>query len=353
MKTYEYIYQYSDINFSFICDNPEKLLYFDIETTGLSAKRSDLYMIGYGYMQDKQFKLVLLFNDDGCSEPDMLARFNQIMADYQYLVSYNGDTFDIPYMLEKYDQFEQKTCMKSLTSFDIYRIMRRYKKLLHMKSMKQHDLEELLQYRRQEFISGGDLIQEYKNYLLSGSEILLSHLLHHNLEDIDGLIHITNILSVHQFFSGNFSIRDLKLQDEYAKFYLNVPELPIRLNYGYREAYINGIGTELIIRLPINNTIMKYYFSDYRNYYYLPVEDTAIHKSMAEYVDKDYKEKATKATAYCKQEGQFLIQCKPPLGNCYKNDITEKDSYLLIDQNFCEDSVLQKTYLKYLLQSII
>ena len=42
---------------------------------------------------------------------------------------------------------------------------------------------------------------------------------------------------------------------------------------------------------------MKYFFKDYKNYYYLPMEHMAIHKSMAAYVDDAHKEKATKDNA--------------------------------------------------------
>lgn len=352
MKLYEYIYDYPDIIFSYICDNPNEILYFDIETTGLSPKYSDLYMIGYGFQFQEKFKIVLLFNDDGCSEPEMLAHFKNILTSYKYLVSYNGDTFDIPYMLEKFRQFELESDLNNLSSVDIYRILKPYKKLLHLESMKQFDLEERIGFHRSEFISGGDLIQEYKDYKQSRSELLLNHLLRHNLDDIDGLIKITNVLAVHQICSGAFHILSLELESDYAIFHLNVPNLPFRITYGYQNLFLNGIDTELTLRIPIRNCKMKYYFPDYRNYYYLPVEDTAIHKSMAEYVDKEYKEKATKATAYVYKEGIYLPQSKPSIGKCYKRDIAEKESFLLLDQKFLDNIEMQQEYVANLLKNI-
>lgn len=44
---------------------------------------------------------------------------------------------------------------------------------------------------------------------------------------------------------------------------------------------------------------MRHFYSDYKNYYYLPKEDMAIHKSVAAYVDHEYRENARRTTAMC------------------------------------------------------
>lgn len=54
------------------------------------------------------------------------------------------------------------------------------------------------------------------------------------------------------------------------------------------------------IKLPLITDNLRLYYSDYKNYYYLPYEDTAIHKSVAAYVDAECKVKATRETAYTK-----------------------------------------------------
>ena len=51
---------------------------------------------------------------------------------------------------------------------------------------------------------------------------------------------------------------------------------------------------------------LKFYFPDPENYYYLPAEDRAIHRSVAEFVAKAHRKKATKQTAYERCEGLFL-----------------------------------------------
>ena len=88
MIQYDYTMPLSSVNLNWMKETPDQYLFFDIETTGLSAARSDLYLIGYGtILNDEQFRITLLFNDDGCSEPKMLAAFKDILADYKYLVT--------------------------------------------------------------------------------------------------------------------------------------------------------------------------------------------------------------------------------------------------------------------------
>jgi len=58
--------------------------------------------------------------------------------------------------------------------------------------------------------------------------------------------------------------------------------------------------------LPFCEGELKFFFKDYKNYYYLKYEDTAVHASVAEWVDKEAKEKCKPATAYQKKNGTFF-----------------------------------------------
>ena len=49
----------------------------------------------------------------------------------------------------------------------------------------------------------------------------------------------------------------------------------------------------------------KHFYKDYKNYYYLPAEDVAYHKSVSEFVDKSARRQATARTAYIKKTGLF------------------------------------------------
>ncbi len=351
MKIFTYNRDYNAINFKLISDNPDEILYFDLETTGLSAKNSDLYMIGYGHTSKEGFKITLLFNDDGCSEPSMLEHFANILQKHAVLVSYNGNTFDIPYIKEKFRQFHIDYDMSAIESCDIYKILKKYKKQLHLSSMRQSDLEQLMHIQREAFISGGDLIPVYKRYLSEGNDYDLTELVRHNLDDMDGLVRITDALAIHKLYNGSFRVNSANVEDDWLYIQLSVPNsLPFRMNYGYDNIYVNGLGNEVHIKLPVENGTMKYFFSDYKNYYYLPLEDMAIHKSMAAYVDSEHKRKATKETAFVKKEGAF-IRCPADIGlNRFSYMSGDKEKYIAVDDNLLSNTELLNTYVHILLK---
>lgn len=51
---------------------------------------------------------------------------------------------------------------------------------------------------------------------------------------------------------------------------------------------------------------LKYFCPNYRDYYYLPFEDTTVHKSADGYVDKDTRKRATICICYSEKCGSFL-----------------------------------------------
>ena len=69
---------------------------------------------------------------------------------------------------------------------------------------------------------------------------------------------------------------------------------------------------ELSIR--VYKGTLKYYYPNYKDYYYLIYEDTAIHKSVGEFVDKDARIKATKETCYTKKDSVFSPSARGYLG---------------------------------------
>ena len=74
-------------------------VFLDIETTGLSAKNSICYLIGLAYYKDKSFECTQLFADTPDDEPVILQELLSYISRFKAIVTYNGDTFDIPYIL--------------------------------------------------------------------------------------------------------------------------------------------------------------------------------------------------------------------------------------------------------------
>ena len=184
-------------------------------------------------------------------------------------------------MKTKYDQFDVATTIDTIRSFDIYKITRKYKKLFNLSSMKQVDVEDLTGFARCSFISGGKLIEAYKSYLKYPSKTLLSDMLTHNHDDIRGLISISEFANM-PYITSEAKIRDVIINTDSLTYICNVKKLPCRITYSDKNnnrIVLNAHDTELRLTVSRTNDTLKYYFKDYKNYFYLPLEDMAIHKS--------------------------------------------------------------------------
>ena len=127
----------------------------------------------------------------------------------------------------------------------------------------------------------------------------------HNHDDLVGLFYLYNKTRLADFFAGNLQPSVIKL--EHGLLYtFDFPLLPFPISLTQNDCVFTVTEKETDLLLPFYRGELKYFFKDYKNYYYLKYEDTAVHVSVAEWVDKDAKEKCKPATAYQKKNGTFL-----------------------------------------------
>ena len=84
---------------------------------------------------------------------------------YKYVITYNGDGFDIPYITKKAKAYGMENTLAHMESIDIYKQIRFLKDVLHMENMKQKSVERFLGIHRLDKYSGGDLIKVYQEYV--------------------------------------------------------------------------------------------------------------------------------------------------------------------------------------------
>ena len=168
MKIYTYREKLNTLHCEEYGIDTGKTIFFDIETTGLSAKNSYIYMIGYGITDNTgNADITLLFNDDGTpvSEKEILMYFTNVSGQFSHILTYNGNTFDIPYVRERLKKHDLADIFEPMTSIDLFVLIRKYKAKLHLNSCHQSDIEELCGIHRNDFCSGGKLIDVYKKFL--------------------------------------------------------------------------------------------------------------------------------------------------------------------------------------------
>lgn len=301
-----------------IPEKTDSFLFFDIETTGFSKDNTILYLIGCGYFIENGFQFIQWFNDDGTSEEEILLAFHDILKqkDWQ-LVTFNGNSFDIPYLKRHYELNELPCDIESFPSLDFYQFLKPFQSLFQMTHGKQKDWEHFLELYREDTYDGGQLIAVYKEYLMNKEEALLHNLLLHNEEDLLGMKYLLPLFSYRMLLSKNLSL--IKVSPGERLFEKGTGSiaiscklplaLPKPLNFS---TSVGSISTDkndssiLIISLPYIEETLKHFFKDYRNYYYLPEEDRAIHKSVGCYVERKFRRAAKASTCYIKKEGIFL-----------------------------------------------
>lgn len=345
--------------------------FFDIETTGLSADTSSVYLIGCMYMRNGGWHLIQWFADDYNSEKELLTSFFQHLENYSFLVHYNGSSFDVPYLQKKCRQHHLAQAFPdTLAMVDLYKILRPYRPFMQLSHMRQKNLEEYLGISREDTFSGRELIALYSEYIQSsickkdGADKLLSLLLLHNKEDIACMLPICTLLSYPHLFP--IKTKKNMLPEFFAKSRQQPPfknpkasirdgKLSITFTLCYpffvKEAFpcppfsliVEKNAASLLVSL--TKDTLYFFYRDYKNYYYLPAEDTAIHKSVAAYVDTGYKEKATAATCYCKKTGTFAPCFSYAQTEVLYKNYKDRDGYVEISQNWLSSEECITAYL--------
>lgn len=334
----------------------EELLFFDIETTGFSAQTTVLYLIGCVYYKDNSWNSIQWFADNNTSEIDMLISFFNFLSDYKLLIHYNGDGFDIPYILRKCKQHKLNYDFSKIHSLDIYKKIQPYKKFLKLDNLKQKTIEKFLDIERNDKYSGGELIQIYGSYLKGhyynspNTDQLLHLLLQHNKEDIHGMLKLATILNYCDFFESNLIVTQSTIIDDELVLSLSLScVLPKRISFGNNSCYFLAFQRNATLRIKLYKEELKFFYSNYKDYYYLPQEDTAIHKSVAFYVDKDFRTKAKAANCYSKKSGSFVPQYKEIITPYFKIDYFDKISYIETTPEFLDNKELLAQYTKHIL----
>ena len=338
----------------------EDLLFFDIETTGFQAEISSLYLIGCIYFENNCFHQIQWFADNYHSEEALLHAFFDLVKKHKTLVHFNGNRFDIPYLLKKCVQFHLPYHFEDCQSIDLYKQMKPYKKLFNLPNYKQKTLEEFLQMKRIDPFTGGELIKVYGDYIKAkvgykDTNPLLKPLLLHNKEDLEGMLRLTDILYYIDVFEKPLAIEWFHLNGKSLEAIFILPHaLPTPVSFQKDQYQLSLKDDRVFLSIQCNQGELKYFYPNYQDYCYLPEEDMAIHKSIAAFVDKEYRKKATKANCYLRKAGTFIPVYKPMDGfTIFKKEYSNPQLYIEINEELTSDSKLLADFLQQQMKELI
>lgn len=338
-------------------------LFFDIETTGFSRTGCFCYLIGVSFTDGRHFTVIQWLAEGASDEPLLIHKFCELAENFSSIIHFNGDNFDIPFLTKRAAIHNIPLNLDNMRSIDLFKHAKGLKSILRLESYNQTTVEHFLGIHRNDTYTGGELIKVYKEYI-KNVQLPAKHadseklLLLHNFEDICGLIKISSIVSYNNIINKHISYKDIEytpaydIADEskqsdnisstaYITLSFSLPEeLPVSVLLKDEYYVLRAEHSTLKLRLPVITGILKYFYPNYKDYYYLPYEDTAMHKSIAAYVDSECRIKATKETCYTKKHGTFIMI--PSYSGdmpVFKKDYNDKNVYLILDPESTDKTV--------------
>lgn len=168
---------------------------FDIETTGLYPT-SDKLILG-GVLSAEDRSVVQHFAEDPSMEADVIQRTLDDLSAYDAIITYNGDSFDWPFLFSRARRYGLSTARTPFQSIDLYRWLKLYwPQAQRLPSLRQKSVEIALGLsdNREDVISGADSAQLYKNYTLNKDPCHKRDMLLHNRDDLTQLARIADAL---------------------------------------------------------------------------------------------------------------------------------------------------------------
>lgn len=278
-------------------DNSEPVFY-DIETTGLSRKSCFIYLIGAVAREGSGWVLCQWMAEDLSEESKIIHAFFDFIQNCTSLIQYNGSRFDQPFLEARAGQYNIASPFLRLRSLDLYKELKVCRSLLGLSGMKQPDLESFLRRSPRRFCDGGKCIQLYKAYLHSKGSDLAGILLGHNREDLIGLGNITSMLGYRALYGGIYTLSASEKGESYSALLSLPTPLPVPVSVETDFFSLEASENKARITVPVANGKLKQYYADYKNYDYIPEEDTAIPRAISQYMDKSLKKPAVPETCY-------------------------------------------------------
>lgn len=314
----------------------KRVCMFDIETTGLSPMNSFTYIIGVNVKVGDEWQIIQLFNDDGRSEPEMINEFFNIISDYDVLVEFNGDRFDIPYIEKRMNAISAKFRIKfdngfrTIMPFDLMKCIKPYKYALGLPNIKQKTIERYLGIDRVDTFNGGQLIDVYLNYLTTDDAKSRELVLRHNRDDMEGMLYLGGVLAIDMMTKGEISIEDFSVKEMAGKlfFILNMnldTSLTKHISTSSYGASLDAEDDWAGLKIPIFTGALNYYLGT--------------------------KEK----DGSVKKEGYFITALNNYSGNIalYKDSARSRSGYIMLDDTFLGNNELIMEYVRHMIREIM
>lgn len=167
---------------------PGHYLFLDTETTGLGGG-SFAFQVGVGFFTEDAFEIRQYFLRDPAEEPAMLHLLAELIAPDWALVTFNGLTFDVPLLADRYILNRQRTLIAALPNLDLLHPARRlWRRRLPSCSLGALESDILGLGRTQQDVPGSLIPYLYRQYLQTRHARDMVRVLYHNEQDLLSMV---------------------------------------------------------------------------------------------------------------------------------------------------------------------
>ncbi|MDR1262029.1 MAG: ribonuclease H-like domain-containing protein [Oscillospiraceae bacterium] len=161
-----------------------RTLFLDTETTGLGGAGTVAFLIGVGFVEGERFVTRLILMRDYSQEANQLSLLADMMDDMNWIVSFNGKSFDVPLLRGRFIMQGLRHRWRELEHLDLLHAARRVWKPRLVKCSLQRLERELLGIERDDDLPGAEVPGRFFEYLKTGRFSLLDDVLRHNTQDV-------------------------------------------------------------------------------------------------------------------------------------------------------------------------
>lgn len=166
----------------------DRCVFFDLETTGLAGGVGTFaFLLGFAYWNEDTIITEQYFLPDFGREYELFNQLQSWLAKFDYIVSYNGKSYDMPLLSNRFILNRLKPEFKEAGHIDLIHMCRRiWKNSLPSCSLKSIE-NLLLKITRTDDIPGAMIPQAYFNFISTGIIHDVIRMIEHNVQDIISL----------------------------------------------------------------------------------------------------------------------------------------------------------------------
>ena len=177
-----------------LTSSPAGVVYLDLETTGL--RNTPLFLVGLMYSEGEDLIVDQLFARDYTEERAVLSFVSRILARREIMVTFNGNTFDIPFLADRMS-FHSLPMRIPRTHVDLLPISRSLMK----GRTPNHRLQTLELYvlgrKRTGDIPGSEIPAAYHEFVRTKDARQMAAVIHHNRLDLLSMLELITVYLTH------------------------------------------------------------------------------------------------------------------------------------------------------------